>query len=65
MRSAIGFSALPGGSVFGAGDVPVGTALFSDGAEIPAEVFEGWAAPEPVAVVDLEDDEAGFEDDRG
>jgi len=58
-----GFAALPGGFVFGVGDVPVGAALFGDDTKILAEVFEGGAAPEPVAVVDLEDDEARLEHD--
>src|SRR5580693_5804469 len=61
---AILLAALPGGSVFGVGDIPVGATLFCDGAEVLTKVFEGWPAPEPVAVVDLEDDEAGLEDDR-
>src|SRR5580698_109382 len=60
---AILLAALPSGSVFGVGDIPVGATFFCDNAEVLAKVFEGWAAPEPVAVVDLEDDEAGFEDD--
>src|ERR1700722_12949823 len=57
----IGFAALPGSFVLGVGDVPVGTDLFCDSAEILAELFEGGTAPEPIAVVDLEDDEAGLE----
>jgi hypothetical protein len=59
----IGFAALPGGTVFGVGDVPVGVALFGHGAEVLTEVFEGGASPEPIAVVDFEDDEAWFQHD--
>ena len=61
---AIFLAALPGCSMFRVGDVPVGTAFFADGAEVLAEVFEGWAAPEPVTVVDLVHDEAGLKNDR-
>jgi hypothetical protein len=45
-------------------DVPVGAAFFGDGAEVLTEVLHGGAAEEPVAVVDLVDDEAGFENDN-
>jgi hypothetical protein len=46
----IGFAALPGGTVFGVGDVPVGVALFGHGAEVLTEVFEGGASPAAAGV---------------
>jgi hypothetical protein len=53
---------LPGDAEFGGGDVPIGAALFGNGAEILAEIFESGAAPEPIAVVDLINDKTGLED---
>jgi hypothetical protein len=55
---------LPGGFEFGPSDVPIGAALFGDGAEVLAEIFHGGAAEEPVAVVDFVDEEAGLEDNH-
>jgi hypothetical protein len=43
-------------------DVPVWPALLADGTEILAEIFHYWPAEEPVAVVDLVNDQTGLED---
>src|ERR1700688_610565 len=55
---------LPGGFEFGRSDVPIRAAFFGDGAEVLAEIFGSGAAEEPVAVVDLINDEAGLEDNH-
>ena len=44
--------------------VPVGTDLARHFAQIVPEVDDGWTTPEPVAVVDAVDDEAGLQDQR-
>src|SRR5258708_18742974 len=55
---------LPAGSEIGGGDVPVWAAFLGDGAEVLAEFFDGGTAEEPVAVVNLVNDETGLEDDH-
>src|SRR4051794_35621460 len=45
-------------------EVPVGTDLACDGPQVLAEVLDRGASPEPVAVVDLVDDEARLEHER-
>src|SRR5580704_15316625 len=52
---------LPSGFQFRRGDVPVGAAFFRNGAQILAEIFHRGPAEEPVAVVDLINDEARLE----
>ena len=69
IRFAVGieefFAALlPGGFEFGGGDVPVWAAFLGDGAEVLAKFFDGGTAEEPVAVVNLVNDETGLEDDH-
>src|ERR1700741_1582305 len=60
---AVFFASGPGGFQVGGGDVPVGAALFQDRAQVLAQFFVGGTAEEPVAIIDLVDDEAGFQDD--
>src|SRR4029453_14222148 len=54
----------PGCSLFAAADVPVGTAALQHGAQIHAQLLHRRPAEEPVAVVDLEDTQAGLEYQR-
>src|SRR3712207_7572154 len=49
---------------FGRADVPVGPALLEDGTQVLAQLFHRRAAEEPVAHVDLVDDQAGLEHER-
>ena len=46
---------LPRRFEFGCGDVPVRTAFDGHSTEILPELFDRWAAEEPIAVVDLVD----------
>jgi hypothetical protein len=55
---------LPRRLEFGRRDVPVRSASPGDGPQVLAEIFHGRPAKEPVAVVDLVDDETGLEDDH-
>lgn len=55
---------LPGGFEVGRRDVPVPAALFGDGAQILAEIFECGAAPEPVAVRNLLNDKTRLKNNR-
>src|SRR5271163_2178925 len=43
---------LPGRFELGRSDVPIRPALPGDGAQILAEFLHGWAAEEPIAVID-------------
>jgi len=49
---------------FGRGDVPVRPALFRNGTQVLAEILQSGPAEEPVAVVDLINDQTGLENDR-
>jgi hypothetical protein len=55
---------LPRRFEFGGCDVPVRPAFLGNGTQVLAEIFESGPAPEPVAVVDLIDDETGLEDNH-
>jgi len=52
---------LPRSFELGRCDVPVRAAFLEDRAEVLSEVFRGRPTEEPVAVVDLVNDKAGFE----
>src|SRR5690242_14103044 len=58
-----GFVALPALAYGGGGEIPIGAALAHDVAQVLPEVGGGGTAPEPVAVVDLVDNEARLQDD--
>src|SRR5207249_3966318 len=45
-------------------EVPVGANLTGNGAQVAPEVNDRWAPPEPVAVVDAVDDQAGLQNER-
>src|SRR6267143_4277017 len=60
---AVMFALCPSGFQFGAGDVPVWTALLQHSAQVLPKLFDGRSAKKPVAVVDLEYDETWFQDD--
>ena len=47
---------LPKSLEFGRCDVPIRTAFLADGSEVLAELFDGRASEEPVAIVDLVND---------
>ena len=55
---------LPRRFEFGRCDVPVRPAFPGNGTQILAEIFHRGPAEEPVAVVDLVNDQAGLEDNR-
>src|SRR5262245_34388010 len=55
---------VPGLAESGGTQVPVGPDLARHGAKVAAEVLDGGAAPEPVAVVDAVDHEPGLEHER-
>src|SRR4051794_20148054 len=55
---------VPGLPQPGRAQVPVGSDLAGDVAQVVPEVVDGGAPPEPVAVVDAVDDEPGPEHDR-
>src|SRR4051794_32249777 len=46
------------------GEVPVGAYLARHRAQVLTQVLEGGTPPEPVAVVDAVDDQAGLENER-
>src|SRR6204780_5692438 len=56
---------LPRRFEFGRCNVPVRPAFLGDGTQVLAEIFHGGPAEEPVAVVDLINDEGGLEDNHG
>src|SRR5262249_48599666 len=45
-------------------DVPVGSAFLAHGTEVLTEIFYGGPAEEPIAVVDLMNDQTWLEDDH-
>ena len=45
-------------------DVPVGAAFFGNRAKVLAEIFQGGAAEEPIAIVDLINDKTGLENNH-
>ena len=53
---------LPRPSKFGSCDVPVRPAFLRNGAQVLAEIFQSGPAEEPVAVINLINDQAGLED---
>ena len=55
---------LPRRPEFGRRDVPVGPALLRNGTQILAQIFHSGPTEEPVALVDLVDNETGLKDDR-
>ena len=55
---------LPSGFEFGRGDVPIGPALLGDGTQVLTEILHSGPAEEPVAIVDLVDDQTGFKDNH-
>ena len=55
---------LPRRFEFGRCDIPIRPAFLGDSAEILAEILQSRPAPEPVAVVNLMDDQTGLEHDR-
>src|SRR5882762_4430976 len=57
------FASLPCGFEFGHRDVPVGTAFSRHRTQVLSKLLDGRSAKKPVAVVDLEHHETGFEDD--
>ncbi len=56
---------LPRRFEFGRCDVPVGPAFFGNGTQVLAEIFLGGPTEEPIAVVDLINDETGLEHNHG
>jgi hypothetical protein len=60
---AIMFTPFPSGFQLGPSDVPVRTAFPQYSTQVLPELFDRGSAEEPVAVVDLEYNEARFEDD--
>src|ERR1700720_4410460 len=60
---AIMFPPFPSGLQFGPGDVPVRTAFLQHRTQVLPNFCDGRSAKKPVAVVDLEYNEARFEDD--
>src|SRR5260370_9239890 len=58
------FTPFPSGFQFRTGDVPVRTALLQHSTQVLPKLFEGRSAKKPVAVIDLEYDKTGFEDDH-
>jgi hypothetical protein len=55
---------LPRRFKFGRCDVPVRPAFFANGTQVLAEIFQSGPAEEPVAVVDLINDQTGLEDNH-
>src|SRR3954453_15075260 len=55
---------LPRGLQLGCADVPVGSAFLEDGTQILAQLFHRRAAEEPVAYVDLLNDQTRLEHER-
>src|SRR5258708_32285396 len=60
---AIMFTPFPSRFQFGPTDVPVRTAFLQHSTQVLPKLFDGRSAKKPVAVVNLEYDETGFEDD--
>src|SRR5271169_4602646 len=60
----VNFTPFPSGFQFGTGDVPVRTALLQHRTQVLPKLFESRPAKKPVAVIDLEYDKTGFEDDH-
>src|SRR6202521_2177851 len=59
---AIMFTPFPSSFQFGPSDVPIRTALLQHGTQVLPKLFDGRSAKKPVAVVDLEYNETGLED---
>src|SRR5258707_6328979 len=57
------FTPSPSGFQFRPSDVPIRTAFPQHGTQVLPKLFDGRSAKKPVAVVDLEYNETGFEDD--
>jgi hypothetical protein len=55
---------LPRGFEFGGSDVPVRPAFLDDGAQVLAQIFKSGPAEEPVAIVDLIDDQTRLENNH-
>src|SRR5271156_1785851 len=55
---------LPSGFELGRRDVPIRPALPGDRAQILAEILGRWAAEEPIAIIDLVNDEIRLEHNR-
>jgi hypothetical protein len=60
---AITFTPLPRSFQFRSSDVPVRTSFLQYSTQVLPKLFDGSTAKKPIAVVDLENDETGFEDD--
>jgi len=58
-------SLLPRRLEFGLCDVPVRPAFFGYGTQVLTKIFQSRPTPEPIAVIDLINDEAGFKNNRG
>src|SRR5882672_2812475 len=57
------FAPFPLGFEFGCRDVPVRTTFLQHSAQVLPKLFDGRPAKKPVAIIDLEYNETGFEDD--
>ena len=57
------FTLFPSGFQFGPGDVPVRTAFPQHSTQVLPKFFDGRSAKKPVPIIDLEYNEARFEDD--
>jgi len=55
---------IPGLTESRSAQIPVGAALARHGSQVVPEVYDRWAAPEPVAVVDTVNQETGLEHER-
>jgi hypothetical protein len=60
---AITFTPLPRSFQSRSSDVSVRTTFLEYSTQVLPKLFDGWSAKKPTAVVDLENDETGFEDD--
>ena len=60
---AIMFAPFPSGFQFGLSKIPVRPAFLQHSTQVLPKLFDGRSAKKPVAVVNLENDETGFEDD--